>query len=454
MIDFLQYLFAFIFALGILVTFHEFGHFWVARKCDVKILKFSVGFGKPLWSRPFGKDRSEFVIASLPLGGYVQMLDEREGKVPESELNRAFNRKSLVQRASIVLAGPVFNFIFAIVAFWFMFMIGLTGLKPIVGNVQEGSIAYRAGLTEGVEIIAVDSRETKTWTMVVDTFVNRIIEGGKVDIRVRENTVVKILTFNLENLSIDDMAETGVLNQLGITPKKFKIPAIIGDVHTGLPADKAGLIAGDLIISANGDQIGDWMQWVKYIQSHPMQGIIVQVKRKNETLSLMLVPDKKIKDDGNMIGFIGASNQPVQNVDEMFSKESYTLLPAFLKGVEKTWDMSCLTLRMLGKMITGQVSVKNLSGPISIAQYAGDSAQSGTAAFLWFLGIVSVSLGVLNLLPVPLLDGGHLLYYIVEFFKGSAVSESTQIIGQQVGFTLLLGLMILVFYNDIARLMG
>ncbi|MEE9574659.1 MAG: RIP metalloprotease RseP, partial [Gammaproteobacteria bacterium] len=194
MIDFLQYLLALIFTLGVLITFHEFGHFWVARKCDVKILKFSVGFGKPLWTRPFGQDRSEFVIASLPLGGYVQMLDEREAKVSESELHRAFNRKSLAQRTAIVLAGPVFNFIFAIVAFWFMFMIGLQGLKPIVGNVQEDSIASRAGLNEGVEIIAVDSRETKTWTMVVDAFVNRIIDGGKVDIRVRDNSVVKILT--------------------------------------------------------------------------------------------------------------------------------------------------------------------------------------------------------------------------------------------------------------------
>ena len=232
------------------------------------------------------------------------------------------------------------------------------------------------------------------------------------------------------------------------------MPAIIGDVHSGLPADEAGLIAGDLIISANGEQIGDWVQWVKYIQAHPTQKITVEIKRKNETQSLVLVPDKKVKDDGSVIGFIGAANQPIQDDDGMFSKESYTLLQAFLKGVEKTWDMSWLTLRMLGKMITGQVSVKNLSGPISIAQYAGDSAKSGAAAFLWFLGIVSVSLGVLNLLPIPLLDGGHLLYYIVEFFKGSAVSESTQIIGQQVGFTLLLGLMILVFYNDIARLMG
>ena len=451
MIDFLYYLFALIFTLGILVTFHEFGHFWVARKCDVKILTFSVGFGKPLWSRHFGQDKSEFVIAALPLGGYVRMLDEREGNVSESELDRAFNRKSLAQRSAIVMAGPVFNFIFAIVAFWLMFMIGLTGLRPIVGDVQNGSIAHQAGLEEGVEIIAVDSRETNTWAMVVDAFINRIVDGSKVDITIRDGSVVKILTVNLKEVSIDDLAEQGLLNKLGIKPKRFKGPAIGGDVHSGLPADMAGLIAGDLIISANGDPIDDWMQWVKYVQAHPDLKITIEIERQPKYLNLELTPAKKVKDDGHVIGFIGAANQPVEMI---LGKESYTFVPAFFRAVEKTWDMSWLTLRMLGKMITGQASVKNLSGPISIAQYAGDSAQGGVAAFLWFLGIVSVSLGVLNLLPIPLLDGGHLLYYIVEFFKGSVVSESTQIIGQQVGFTLLLGLMVLVFYNDIVRLMG
>ncbi len=454
MIDFLQHLFAFVFTLGILITFHEFGHFWVARKCDVKILTFSIGFGKPLWSINFGQDKSKLVVAALPLGGYVKMLDERESKVPESELDRAFNRKSLAQRTAIVLAGPVFNFIFAIVAFWIMFIVGLSGLKPIVEAVEEGSIAYHAGFNEGVEIIAVDSRETKTWAMVMDVFIGRIIDGGKVDVYVRDNSVVKVLMVNLEGLYIDDMEEQDLLSQLGIIPKSIKVPAIIGKLHSGLPADDAGLLKGDLILSANGKPINDWRQWVKYVQEHPEEKISVKVKRQDETLVLILVPDEKVNVDGSVIGFIGASNAPFSDVDGMFVKESYGFMSAFLKGVEKTWDMSWLTLRMLGKMIVGQVSVKNLSGPISIAQYAGDSAQSGSATFLWFLGIVSVSLGVLNLLPIPLLDGGHLLYYLVEFLKGSAVSESTQIIGQRIGLVLLLGLMMLVFYNDIDRLIS
>ncbi len=455
MIDFLHHLLAFIFALGLLVTFHEFGHFWVARKCDVKILRFSVGFGKPLWSKRVGKDNFELVVAALPLGGYVKMLDEREGDVPEAELDRAFNRKPLLQRFAIVIAGPVFNFIFAIVAFWFMFMVGLNGLKPIVGEVEKDSIAYHAGFSDGDEIIAVDSRETRTWTMVVDIFVNKIIEGGQLAISVRDadnqDAGVKKLSLDLSSLSIDDLAEQGLLKKLGITPHRIVVPAIIGDVHSGLPADQAGLIAGDKIVSADGEAIDDWGQWVKTVQAHPQQKLLVDIERNNEPITLALIPNKKVLEDGSEIGFIGAASQPVEG---MFGKESYAFVPALPKAIEKTWNMSWLTLRMLGKMIMGQASVKNLSGPISIAQYAGESAQSGLAAFLWFLGIVSVSLGVLNLLPIPLLDGGHLLYYVVEFFKGSAVSEATQIIGQQIGFTLLLGLMILVFYNDIARLMG
>ena len=451
MIDFLQYVFAFIFVLGILVSFHEFGHFWVAQKCDVKILRFSLGFGRSLWSKRIGRDQFELVVAALPLGGYVKMLDEREGEVLAHEINRTFNRKSLAQKTAIVLAGPVFNFIFAIVAFWLMFMIGLVGLKPIVGDVEKDSIAYLAGLNEGIEIIAVDSRETRTWRMVVDAFINKIVDGDKVDIKVLDHEVVKILTLNFDGLSIDDLAEQGLLSKIGITLKKFKVPAIIGDVQAGLPADQAGLVAGDLVISADGEEIEDWVQWVDYVQAHPKQKISIKIKRENGYLNMELTPNEKTRNDGTLIGFIGASTRPVEGV---FGKESYSVLPAFLKGIEKTWGMSWLTLRLLGKMITGQASVKNLSGPISIAQYAGDSAQSGVATFLWFLGIVSVGLGVLNLLPIPLLDGGHLLYYAVEFFKGSEVSESTQIIGQQIGFTLLLGLMILVFYNDITRLIG
>lgn len=452
MIDFLQHVIAFIFAIGVLITFHEFGHFWVARKFDVKILRFSIGFGRPLWQRYFGKDKSEFVIAALPLGGYVKMLDEREGEVAAGELDRSFNRKPLSQRFAIVLAGPLFNFLFAIMAYWLMFMIGLPGLKPIIGEVIPGSIASKAGLMSDQEIIAIESKKTATWGMVVDTLINKIVSGEEVSITVRDNFGNERTTIiNLNNLSIDDLAEDGLLTKLGVELKKIEVPAIIGSIQFGKAAERAGLEVGDNIIAVNGKTISNWLEWVQYIQDHPEQKLAVEILRNDEPITLELIPAKKDLAEGKIIGYIGAGNQPPLY---LFGKESYSLVPAFYMAIKKTWDMSWLTLRVLGKIVTGQASYKNLSGPISIAQYAGDSAQSGVAAFLWFLGIVSVSLGVLNLLPIPLLDGGHLMFYIVEFIKGSPVPDSVQVVGQQIGLTLLLCLMILVFYNDIVRLIG
>jgi regulator of sigma E protease len=452
MIEFFQHLLAFIVALGILISFHEYGHFWVARKFDVKILRFSIGFGRPLWKKYFGKDNMELVVAAIPLGGYVKMLDEREGSVSPQELNRAFNRKPLGQRTLIVLAGPAFNFIFAIFAYWMMYMVGLTGLKPVVGEISPASIASTAGIKSDDEIVAVGTRKTATWTMVVDALLNDIMRTSEVkftlrDLQAREREV----WVNISSISIDDIAEAGILETLGIKPKQFVLPAIIGDVQTGLAAERAGLKSGDKIITADGKPVSNWSAWVDYVRAHPDAEIKVEIQRNEERLTIYLQPERKTIESGETIGFIGASNQPP---DLLIAEESYSLFPAFAKALVRTWDMSWLTLRMLGKMLIGEASVKNLSGPISIAQYAGQSAQNGIAAFLWFLGIVSVSLGVLNLLPVPLLDGGHLLYYLVEFAKGNPVSESAQIIGQQIGLALLLGLMILVFYNDIMRLFG
>jgi len=452
MIDFLQHLLAFIVALGILISFHEYGHFWVARKCDVKILRFSIGFGRPLWKKYFGKDNTELVIAAIPLGGYVKMLDEREGNVFPHELNRAFNQKPLGQRTLIVLAGPVFNFIFAIFAYWIMYMVGLTGLKPVVGEISPVSIASSAGIKPDDEIIAVGTRKTATWTMVVDALLNDIMRTSEVKFTLRDPQVrEREVWVNISSISIDDIAETGILETLGITPRQFVVPAIIGEVQTGLAADRAGLKSGDEILVADSNPVSHWSAWVEYVRAHPDVEIEVEIQRNEERLTILLQPERKTIESGEIIGFIGASNQPP---DMLIAEESYSLFPAFAKALVRTWDMSWLTLRMLGKMLTGDASVKNLSGPISIAQYAGQSAQNGIAAFLWFLGIVSVSLGVLNLLPVPLLDGGHLLYYLVEFVKGNPVSESVQIVGQQIGLALLFGLMILVFYNDIMRLFG
>jgi regulator of sigma E protease len=456
MIDIIQSILAFIVALGILITFHEYGHFWVARRFDVKILRFSIGFGRPLYTRRFGVDQSEFVIAALPLGGYVKMLDEREGEVDEQEIHRAFNTKPLAQRFLIVLAGPVFNFIFAIAAYWLIYMIGIEGLKPLIESVEEHSIAEAAGFRAGQEIRKVDDIRTPTWFSVIDVTVNKVVDANDVVFTVSENSENEIdLVLDMSEVSIDDMAGGRLLNTIGWVPIRPRLPAIIGDIIAGSAADHAGLEIGDKIIAANGQTVTSWEVLVNIIRSHPDEAFEVELIRAGEQYTLALRPAPITDKNGETIGRIGAAVDQQPDVFKAYvAKESYYPHTALIKAVGKTWDVSLLTLRILGKMILGEASVKNLSGPISIARYAGNSADIGLVAFLGFLSIVSISLGVLNLLPVPLLDGGHLMYYLIEFVKGSPVSESVQLVGQQVGIFLLFGLMGLAFYNDIIRLIG
>ena len=450
MMQFLHSFLFFILALGILITFHEFGHYWVARKCGVKILRFSIGFGRPLWQRRYGADETEFVVAALPLGGYVKMLDEREAPVTESELPRAFNRQPLGQRLAIVLAGPLFNFLFAILAYWVIYLAGVTGLKPVIGAVEPGSLAAAAGLRAHDEISAVDGQRTSTWTMVLEAMISRVVAGQSLELSVlaREGGERSVV-LETGSLAIDDLADKDLLAHAGITPRR--LPAIVGEVQPGGAGDRAGLKSGDHILAIDEDEITDWFSLVRFIQAHPGQALRVTLERQGETRTLELRPDTRQAEDNKVIGFIGVGNQ-VQ--DHLIGSESYTLLPALIKALDRTWDMSLLTLRMLKKIITGEASLKNLSGPVSIAQYAGITAQSGMLEFLKFLGIVSVSLAVLNLLPIPLLDGGHVMYYLIEWLRGRPVSESAQLVGQQVGLVLLLGLMVLVIYNDLVRLLG
>ena len=456
MIDFLQAVIAFLFALGVLITFHEFGHYWVARKCDVKILRFSVGFGRPIYKRLFGPDKTEFVIAALPLGGYVKMLDEREGAVAPDELGRSFNNKPVLQRIAIVVAGPLFNFIFAIFAYWLMFMVGVTGLKPVIGELAPGSIAMQAGLEPGDEIIRVDDTQTPTWASTIDVFLAGVIDGQSVRLMIRnKHNAEYYRDLDLAQVSVDEMAGGNLLTRLGITPLLPDVNVQVKEVNTDSPASAAGLLAGDRLLASDGFDIDNSLAWVSYVQERPGQIIKMDILRDTQRLSLDLVPASVTDEQGATIGRVGAVVFDVMiNPGQLQGVHAFSPLGAIPRAVIKTFDMSVMTLQILGKMIMGEASVKNLSGPISIAQYAGQSAGLGLAIFLGFLAIVSVSLGVLNLLPVPLLDGGHLLYYLLELVKGSPVSDATQLVGQQLGLALLIGLMGIAFYNDIIRLVS
>jgi regulator of sigma E protease len=446
-------LLAFVVAIGVLVTVHEYGHFWVARRLGIKVLRFSIGFGKPLWMRTFGADRTELVVAAIPLGGYVKMLDEREGDVLPEERHRAFNRQPVKSRMAVVTAGPLANFLLAVVVYWVMFVSGVPGMRPIVGAVEPASPAARAGIVVGDELLSVNGTATPTWESAVLVLLDAGLgESQAVRITVRDDTgEERLLQTRLENTD-ELLQKGGVLENFGLGP--WQLPAVIDRLTAGGAGEQAGLRSGDRIVRADGEAITGWEQWVEYVRSRPQQVIDLQVSRDGNRVDLELRPEE-VTEDGRSIGRIGAYVQlPTEEQRAtMRVVVRHGPLDAIPEALKKTWEITTLTLRTLWKMLTGRASVENLSGPISIAQYAGQSAAVGLAAFLGFLGIVSVSLGVLNLLPVPVLDGGHLLYYLVELVKGSPVSDAAQQLGQKIGIALLLALMSLAFYNDLVRLL-
>ena len=452
--DIIVKLLSFLLAIGILVSVHEFGHFWVARKLGVKVLRFSIGFGRPLWQWRGRQDGTEYVIAAIPLGGYVKMLDEREGEVEQAEVHRAFNRQSLPVRSAVVVAGPLFNFLFAIVAFWCVFMLGETGLRPLVGDVAEGSIAESVGLRTGDEILAVGGEQTPTWGLVIQELVAASVSDGMLPIDVR-NRDGERMQHQLATSQLGDLAETqDLLGHLGVQPERPKVPPVFGKLLPGEPAEQAGLQVGDRILLADGKAMPDWAAWVDYVQQRPQQPIRLQVQRDGETLDVLLVPAELQRGD-EVIGRIGAANQPVEGLIDRYRVE-YSLGPvlAFTAAVSRTAEYSVLTLKVIWRILTGQASVQNLSGPFSIADAAGKTASYGLVYFLKFLAIVSISLGVLNLLPIPVLDGGHLLYFAVEAVRGGPLPENWLIQGQKIGLILLAALMALAFYVDIQRFLG
>jgi regulator of sigma E protease len=450
-------LLAFVAAIGILVTIHEFGHFWVARRCGVKVLRFSIGFGKPLWMKKAGEDRTEYVIAAIPLGGYVRMLDEREGEVAASELPRAFNRQGVGKRIAIVFAGPAFNFIFAIAAYSLMYMNGVSGIKPYIDAPAAASIASAAGMREEDLILAVNGIETPSWEKARLTLLQEAVDEPELQVLVQGRDLQpRELVLNIRGIPLLRDEQADVLQQLGLDMWRPDIPPTIDEVIAGGAAEAAGVAAGDQIVSVDGERIVSVRQWVDIIRANADKKLPLVVLRDGREKRLWITPALK-EEEGEAFGFIGVKNSvvyPDEIVERLRVVERYGFFGAGVEAMDKTWQMTVLTLKVLGKLVIGEASLKNLSGPITIAKYAGVSARIGLERFFSFLAIISISLGVLNLLPIPMLDGGHLLYYLVEIVKGSPVSEGVEATGQRIGLAILLILMSIALYNDILRLVN
>jgi regulator of sigma E protease len=445
----LMTLVAFVAALGVLIVVHEFGHYLVARWCGVKVLRFSVGFGQPLLSRRIGKDRTEWALAAFPFGGYVKMLDEREGEVAPQELDRAFNRQPVSKRFAIVAAGPVANFLLAIALYWALFMHGVPGLKPVLGSPPQGSPAAQAQIAAGETVLSVGGQPVRSWQDVRWALLEHAVDRQSVTVEVQdESGRLAFRKLDLSSLSAADL-DSDFLAKIGLT--RFS-PPVVSEVLAGSPGERAGLKPGDLIVRADGRAISTWEELVGTVSPRAESRIELEVQRGAGHVRLTVTPAAE-RDNGKTVGRIGVKRDP-SLLERQMVQISYGPVAALGQAVQRTWDVSSLSLRMLGKMVVGQVSLKNLSGPITIADYAGQSAQMGWLPYITFIALISISLGVLNLLPVPLLDGGHLMYYFVEMIKGRPVSDRALEIGQRIGVVVLFSLMAFAIYNDIHRLVG
>ena len=446
---------SFVFALGLLVTFHEFGHYFVARLCNVKVLRFSVGFGRPLIKRYWGRDQTEWVIAAIPLGGYVKMLDEREGKVAPEDLSRSFNRMTVSRRFAIVSAGPIANFLLAILLYCFLFMYGVSGMKPILGQITPNSPAAIANFEAGETLVKIGDEGVSSWQDARWELLSKAVDRTPiliVETRSEEQQIVS-RELDLSKLDANDL-DSDFLKKIGLNVYQPKIKPIIAQVIPNGAGDRAGLLVNDEILSINEKEIVEWKDLVQKIQNSPETVLVMEMRRNNTKVNVKIIPEVATQ-NGKEIGKIGiAPKIDRSQFNDLLIEVSYSTSTAMAKAINKTWETSIFTLQMLWKMVMGEVSLKNISGPITIADYAGKSAEMGIASYLGFLALISISIGVLNLLPIPLLDGGHLMYYVVEIIKGTPLSERSMAIGQQMGMMMLFTLMIFAIYNDINRLIS
>lgn len=446
---------SFVIALGILITFHEFGHYLVARWNNVKVLRFCIGFGQPIFRKRWGKDQTEWVIAAIPLGGYVKMLDENEGKVAPEDLPRAFNRQPVTRRFAIVAAGPIANFLLAVVLYWLLFILGVSGMKAVLGPVEPETPAAHAKFEAGETIVSIENETIASWQDARWTLLRYAIDQSA---SIKIQTINKNGEINWRNLDLSqidpDKLNENLLAVIGLNSYQPTVEPVIAQVVTGGVGDHAGLLAGDEILAIDSSEIKAWSELVQKIRSNPGRTLEIEILRNDRVITFDITPEVTTE-NGKQVGRIGIA--PVINqaeFEELIITISYPPAIAIQKAMVKTWETTVLTLQMLSKMITGDVSWKNISGPISIADYAGQSAQMGLVSYLAFLALISVSIGVLNLLPIPILDGGHLMYYLIEMVKGAPLSDKTVLMGQKIGLAMLLTLMTFAIYNDISRLIN
>ena len=450
--DFLFSIIAFIVLVGVLVAIHEYGHFLAAKLCNVKVLRYSIGFGKVLISRKRGQDQTEYCLSAIPLGGYVQLLDERSEDVPEEQQHRAFNRQSATKRIFILFAGPLANFLFAIVAYIFMFSSGIPGTVPLIGDVEPQSIAWQNNIRTGDRIVNVGDREVKTWqgaliSMIGEVLDDEIIELSVIDELNNRKDIVLDVTGRTKELT----APNAIFSGLGFQPFQPIINPIIASVAENSPADKAGLKSGDTLLKIDNIEVKGLEQFVELVISRPGKRVDIEIQRNGE--AYLAEVNLGVKDDDSTKGFIGIGTTiDKEQINKYLAVEKYSFPQNFTMAIDQTNEMIVLTLNMFGKMITGQISGKNLSGPVGIAKDAGTVAKRGLIATLSFMAIISISLGILNLLPVPVLDGGQIVFVLVEKIIRRPLPEKIQIVFQQIGVGALLFLMVFALYNDLTRI--